>query len=139
MRFFFYGTLIDPDVRRLVLGRHAPRSAEPATLRGWRCVPVPAKSYPMLIRDPRGRLPGVLVRGLNATARQRLIRYEDDLYEFAEIEVEIGVPSRRKSALAFVARAGRAALGAKAWDFADWQRRHKRRFVQRLKRRKVAA
>jgi hypothetical protein len=138
MRFFFYGTLIDPDVRALVLGRHAPRIVEPAGLRGWRCVPVPARTYPMLIADPEGRLSGVLVRGLNAVARERLVRYEDDLYELVEIDVEIGRRGKKRGAFTFVARSGRTASGSRTWDFTDWQRRHKRRFLQRLRRRLAA-
>jgi hypothetical protein len=138
MRFFFYGTLIDPDVRALVLGRDAPRAAEPAGLRGWRCVPVPAKTYPMLVPDPQARLSGVLVRGLNARARERLLRYEDPLYELIEVELEVGRHGKKRRASAFVAKPGRAASGRKLWDFTDWQRRHKRRFLQRLKRRLAA-
>jgi len=138
VRFFFYGTLIDPEIRRLVLGRLAPRLVEPATLSGWRCVPVPARTYPMIVPDRRGRLSGILVRGLSAAARRRLERYEDDLYAVAPVEVGLVDRKRTLSALAFVARPGRTACGAKTWDFAEWQRRHKRRFMQRLRRRLAA-
>jgi hypothetical protein len=138
MRFFFYGTLIDPDVRALVLGRHAPRIVEPAGLRGWRCVPVPARTYPMLVPDPEAHLSGVLVRGLNAKARERLQNYEDALYDLIEVDVEVGRRGKKRPALVFVAKPGRTASGRRLWDFTDWQRRHKRRFLQRLKRRLAA-
>jgi hypothetical protein len=36
MRFFFYGTLMDEDIRRAVLGDRAPDAVEPATLIGYR-------------------------------------------------------------------------------------------------------
>ncbi|MBL8834369.1 MAG: gamma-glutamylcyclotransferase, partial [Rhodospirillales bacterium] len=47
MRFFFYGTLIDPDVRRAVLGRLAPASVEPATLKGWRRFSAKGVTFPI--------------------------------------------------------------------------------------------
>ncbi len=138
MRFFFYGTLIDPEIRRLVLGRHAPRVVEPATLRGWRRVPVPAKTYPMIVPDTAGNVDGILARGLNAAARRRLERYEDDLYAVAPVEVGLVDRKRKVLALAFFAQVSRVPCGAKTWDFAEWQRRHKRRFIQTLRRRLAA-
>ena len=38
MRFFFYGTLMDEDVRRAVLGVRSLAPTERATLEGWRRV-----------------------------------------------------------------------------------------------------
>jgi hypothetical protein len=75
VRFFFYGTLIDPDVRRLVLGTRAPMSVEPATLAGWRRVCLPKVTYPAVLRAAREVVDGVLVRGLDAEARRRLVDY----------------------------------------------------------------
>ena len=46
MRFFFYGTLMDADIRRAVLGVRALAPAERATLDGWRRVKKAGVSYP---------------------------------------------------------------------------------------------
>lgn len=134
MRFFFYGTLMDAHVRRLVLGRYAPRHAEPATLRGWRRVSVIGKTYPVIVADGRAAVEGILVRGLNAAARRRLEHYEGDLYEVANVEA-ILADRRRLPALAFVAGSGRSTRTSRGWDLVDWTRRHKRSFVLKLKRR----
>jgi Gamma-glutamyl cyclotransferase, AIG2-like len=133
MRFFFYGTLMDEDVRSAVLGRAAPRSVEAVTLEGWRRVPIPGKSYPAIVPDPRATVEGVLARGLNAAARGRLVRYEDDLYDLVEVEVR-RTGGRHLAAFAFVAREGRLSRSRREWDLAAWQRRCKRRFLTRLAR-----
>lgn len=136
MRFFFYGTLMDADVRRLVLGRHAPSEVAPARLAGWRRVPVAGTSYPAIVRDPLAGVDGVLVRGLDAGGQTLLERYEGDEYEVLLVEVE-SASGRRVAAQVFAPRPGRIRRGRGMWDFADWGRRHKRRFIATLARRGV--
>lgn len=132
MRFFFYGSLMDADVRRLVLGRLAPADAEPATLKGWRRVRLAGVSYPGVVRDARGSVAGTLVRGLGREARQRLIRYEGDGYALIPVTVATAA-GRDCEALTFVSgEALKRAPGT--WDFAVWQRQHKRRFLASVAR-----
>ncbi len=135
MRFFFYGTLIDPDVRRAVLGRLAPVEAEPAVLRGWRRVPAAGKTYPVIVADPRGAVDGVVVRGLDRAARRRLERYEDDFYELIAVEVTLTGSGHKLETLVFAAGQQLSCRTARSWDLADWQRRHKRRFLATLRQR----
>lgn len=136
MRFFFYGTLIDPDVRRLVLGRHAPAEVERAWLAGWRRVPIVGATYPAVIRDAQGSVDGVLVRGLDRAARDLLVRYEGDEYELIMVEVETD-GGRHVAANLFVPRRPGFRHRRGMWDYADWSRRHKRRFLATLARRGV--
>lgn len=139
MRFFFYGTLIDAEVRRAVLGLHAPRRVEPACLRGWRRVPVRGRSYPVIVADRTASVEGVLVCGLSPAARRRLERYEDsDLYALAELDVHPQGRGRPVRGLVFIAKAAGASRGSGSWDLATWQRRHKRRFLLTLGRRPAA-
>jgi hypothetical protein len=138
MRFFFYGTLIDADVRRAVLGPAAPRQVEAALLRGWRRVSVPGKTYPIVLADPQASVAGVLARGLTPAARRRLERYEDaDLYTVAEVEVVPAGRRRPLKALVFVAKTAAAAQWGRrsaTWDLDRWRRRDKRRLLMRLGR-----
>lgn len=142
MRFFFYGTLIDADVRRAVLGRQAPRHVEPALLRGWRRIVAPGKTYPVVVADPGASVAGLLARGLTAAARRRLERYEDAaLYAMADVDVVPEGRQRPVKALVFAAKTAAAATWARRlgdWDFAAWQRRHKRRLLVELRRRPAA-
>lgn len=136
MRFFFYGTLLDPDVRRLVLGRRAPAAIEPARLEGWRRLPLAGATYPVIVRAPMAAVDGILVRGLDIGARSLLVRYEGPDYELLPVEVLVA-SNRRVAASVFAPRSGRVRRGRGDWDFADWARRHKRRFVATLARRGV--
>ena len=139
MRFFFYGTLIDADVRRAVLGAYAPRHVEEACLRGWRRGPVRGKTYPVIVADPQASVDGALVRGLNTAARRRLERYEDeDLYALAEVDVLLAGRAKVVRAVVFVAKAAGFRHGPGTWDIDEWRRRHKRRFLLTLGRRPAA-
>ena len=134
MRFFFYGTLVDADVRRAVLGPQAPQRIEPATLRGWRRAPVRGRTYPVIVADPAAEVDGVLARGLSAAAKHRLERYEDvDLYALAELDVLPAGRAQPVPALVFVARTTGVPLAPGTWEFAPWQRRYKQRYLLTLR------
>src|SRR5262245_13816534 len=123
MRFFFYGTLLDPEVRRHVIGRAAdPLPVEPAVLTGYRRVYVSEQTYPVVIPDPRGSVEGLLMRGLDKAARQALLLFETDEYDEAEREVRT---SSRKFIRCRVFVASRTAKPSrKSWNYETWRRRH---------------
>ncbi|MEE8223447.1 MAG: gamma-glutamylcyclotransferase family protein [Alphaproteobacteria bacterium] len=132
MRFFFFGTLMDPDVREVVVGRPVPASRiEPATLEGFRRMCVAGRSCPMLIPDPPGRVEGCLVRGLDGRARARIGRFEGDEYrpERHWVRLSGGV---RIEAYVYMARSGVRA-GRTPWELSTWQRRHKRALLERAR------
>ncbi len=66
MQFFFYGTLMDPDVCRAVIGTRAESlEVRPALLTGYRRVRASCGNYPVLLRRRGGLVPGLLVEGLD--------------------------------------------------------------------------
>jgi hypothetical protein len=132
LRAFFYGTLIDADVRATVLGpaaRHRP--VEPAVLPGYRRVTMRGCTYPVIVPDARGEVPGVLMRGLSRADFARLLDYETDEYRAIDADV-LTRPGRRIVAKVFIASA-RALPSPAPWSAADWQRRFKRAFLRRLR------
>lgn len=132
MRFFFYGTLIDPEVRDLVLGRLArAATAIPATLGGWRAVRVYGRSYPALVRVRDAVAEGVLVAGLPREALDRLVRYEGPAYDLVVLDVE-GADGRSRTARVFVAGES-CRVDGRPWSYADWCRRDRKAFIQRLR------
>jgi hypothetical protein len=135
VRFFFYGTLIDPDVRRIVLGELAPAEVERAMLSGWERVKVRNATFPMIRRRAGARVEGVLARGLDAEARRRLVAYEDEsAYDVFEVAVALA-SGKRLGAWVFAPPPGGAlAAGRGAWRFDDWERRHKRDFLRSIGR-----
>jgi hypothetical protein len=127
MRFFFYGTLLDPEVRAAVAGR--PVEVAPATLSGWRRLRAPRKTYPVLVRDPAGRVEGAITRQLEAAVIARLRAYEGQGYH--TILVRPVLPGgRRVPALVFVP--ARGIRSADAWDLADWRRKHLARYLRHI-------
>ncbi len=137
MRFFFYGTLIDPDVRRAVLGRLAPETVEPATLPGWRRFAAKGVTFPIARPDPKAEMEGVLARGLSAAAGRLLDAYEGDGYR--RTKVEIVASGKTLSAILYVDDGSGTLVAAQgAWSYATWAKRDKRAFLAKL-RTQVAA
>jgi hypothetical protein len=131
VRFFFDGTLIDPDVRKAVLGRLAPASVEPATLPGWRRFPAKGVTFPIARPDPKAEIEGVLARGLSAEAGRKLDAYEGPGYRRIKVDVSAG---GKNLSVNFYVDDGSGTLTAASgqWDYATWARRHKRAFLATL-------
>jgi Gamma-glutamyl cyclotransferase, AIG2-like len=133
MRFFFYGTLLDADVTALVLGRRLPPAAfVPARLPGHTRRRAKGVSYPVLVRDPGGEVPGAIVGGLSARDVARLVAYEGPRYRIAPLKVKVAGALTTVSVFEPVEERFQPVDGS--WDLALWQRRDKRPFVGRLRR-----
>src|SRR5215471_10032258 len=91
MRFFFYGSLLDPDVTAIVVGRRLPpRAWLPASLPGYRRTRAKGVSYPAAIRDPRSEVRGAVVGGFSPREIKRLSAYEGPRYRIAPLKVKMG-------------------------------------------------
>ncbi len=129
MRFFFYGTLRDADVRRKVIGPAVARLAiEPATLPGYACVFMRGRPYPVLRAREGAAAEGVLTAPLAAVEAARIDRFETDEYRAgpATVLTEAGEPVTAR--VYFAARSGLAS--EVPWSLADWQRRHKKTLLR---------
>jgi hypothetical protein len=128
MRFFFYGTLLDPDVTALVLGRRLPPSAFlPARLSGYVRRRAVGKGYPVLARRRGGSVSGAVVGGLTARDVARLAAYEGPNYRIAALPVRL--QGRLVTVSVFEPNGPGLQPSADPWDLAAWQSRHKRAFV----------
>jgi hypothetical protein len=133
MRFFFYGTLIDPDVMALVIGRRLPPSAfVPAILPGHSRRRAKGMTYPVVVRDPADEVHGVVVGGLTSRDVARLAAYEGPGYRIARLKVRIAGDLATVSV--FEPIASRLQPSPSPWDYALWKGRHKRPFVGRLRK-----
>ena len=132
MRFFFYGTLLDRDVMALVLGRRLPPQAfVPASLPGHARRRAKGASYPVVIRDPRGEVPGAVVRGLSGRDVAQLAAYEGNGYRVVPLNVKCA--GMRATVSVFEPIVSRLQPTGELWDLGTWQRRYKRGFVARVK------
>ena len=127
---FFYGTLLDPDIQRRVIGRALPaRWFVPATLAGFRRVRVAGRWFPVLVPGlAHDRVAGGLALGLGAAERARILAYEGPLYSLVAVTVELA-DGRRKCASVFLPRSGIMPT-AEPWDLARFQREDKPRVLR---------
>src|SRR5690606_9848568 len=77
MRFFFYGTLLDADLRRVLCGPAADRwTIASATLADHRRGRSPGRTYPFLLPAPGESVDGIVADGVDATAAAVMTLYE---------------------------------------------------------------
>jgi hypothetical protein len=133
MRFFFYGSLLDHDVTAIVIGRRLPPIAwVPASLPGHRRARASGVSYPVVVRDPRNEVQGAVVGGFSRLEINRLAAYEGPRYRIAPLKVKIAGRISVVSVFEPIDKAFVPVPGM--WDLTLWQRRDKRKFVDRIRR-----
>jgi len=124
---FAYGTLRDPDVLRLVLGRNVdPAAIAPATAPGHRAVLFPRRTYPALIDDPSATAPGTLLTNLTPADLALLDRFEGE--EYSRRAIEIIVNGEPRTADVYWPTEP-IPPDAATWHLADWTARHKAAFL----------
>ena len=130
MRYFFYGSLTDPDVLALVLSGPRRRTA-PAVLEGWRRLRVAGECYPLIVPCPADRVPGIVAEIAPVQAR-RLAWYEGEDYVLGELAVTLGsgVPV---DASVFLPKPDLAHAG-EPWDPLLWSREHKAALLEAVGR-----
>ncbi|WP_119166399.1 gamma-glutamylcyclotransferase family protein [Algihabitans albus] len=129
MRVFFYGTLLDPDVRRIVLPHLAcDLTLRPAELRGFRRVAACDGDYPVLSPHPSSRVRGYLADGLDLIGLARAAHFEGARYQPALRSVSES-ENRKTDAWLFLPVDPRRHASRKPWDLGLWQRRRKRHLL----------
>src|SRR3546814_19249386 len=83
-RYFFFGTLMDPDVLRLVLGRPVTRGAlAPARLHGYRRMRILRARFPVLVAAPPAAVAGLVFNAAGPQEAARILFFEDYAYDLA--------------------------------------------------------
>lgn len=130
MDFFFFGSLMDPDVVDLVFGRPVSASdRQAATAEGFRRVLLAGEGYPVMIPRAGGQVDGILIRGITPAEKERLVWFEDGEYDIAEIALVLG-DGRRRQALTCLRRP-ETAIQEGEWSLARWQHEDKAAFLAR--------
>jgi hypothetical protein len=132
MRFFFYGTLLDEGVRRIVLGRvwADALSLRPATLQGWRRLYMRDRTYPVILPSPGDQVDGLLTGPVDREGYRRLTAFESDEYVERDVAVvtEDGVETRAR----IYAAGARARAATEVWTLENWTREHRVAFLRRI-------
>ena len=125
MRFFFYGTLMDPDLLSWVIGRViAPAALRPAIVPGYRRSSVRGANFPVVLRDPTASVEGVVLRDVNVAERQRLADFEGDSYAIVPSLAEFR-DRPTEPVLLFEPKTGAFSATSRPWSLERWQRLHK--------------
>ncbi|PIW29895.1 MAG: gamma-glutamylcyclotransferase [Rhodospirillales bacterium CG15_BIG_FIL_POST_REV_8_21_14_020_66_15] len=122
LSFFFYGTLMDPDLRAAVLGGPC-LAVTSAALPGYRRAPVAGRDYPGIAPARNRGVPGLLATGVTPAMAARATYYEGDRYAAALVSVTAADGAAR-DAWTFLPLPG-TRVGTGGWDLAAWQRRRK--------------
>lgn len=130
MDFFFYGTLLDAEVRLRVFGAHLDEaSLAPAVLEGWRRVYMRGRTYPVVTPVRYGRVEGLLAGALTPAAVRLLRRFESDEYREAALPVLTPAGAAVEARVFVALRPGFAS--GRAWTPEEWRRRHRAAFLAR--------
>ncbi|MEQ9811602.1 MAG: gamma-glutamylcyclotransferase family protein [Azospirillaceae bacterium] len=123
MRLFFFGSLVDRDLLRLVLARDlATLTVRPASLPGWRRVRVLGESYPVIVPSADHVVDGITVESLRPDDLDRLLFFEGDEYALRPVDiVHDGAPAR---AHVFASTEILQATD-RDWHLDDWRRAQK--------------
>lgn len=126
---FVYGTLQDPDILRLVLGRVPDAAAMMAAeAPGYRAVAYPGRVYPALVAVPADSAPGLVISGLTPQEFGKLDAFEGDEYRRGRVAVLAGgQPLVAQTYLPVQAIAG----DSPPWSLAAWTALHKQAMLAR--------
>jgi hypothetical protein len=129
MRLFFYGTLLDPDVQALVLGRSLPADElTPAELRHFRRVYIAGRLYPMVLPHRGGAVDGAFTETLSKDELARIAIYEGSEYGLERHSVHpLAEKNGMAGPVAVWLHRSRAATrpSTRAWRLPDWQLKEK--------------
>lgn len=121
---FFFGTLMDLDILAYVLERPIDLDdLQPAMLHGHRRVAIAGVTYPTLVRTPRGRVRGRLLRRATRRDIARINHLESGEYRAELHPVRTG-DAAEHAAWLYMGLEHMPAT-ARPWSLRQWQRRHK--------------
>lgn len=119
---FVYGSLLFPDVLRVLIDRDPTR--QPATAPGWQVIALPGRLYPGLIPNPGATASGDIFTDLTPGEWCALDAFEADVYALTSLTLTTG-----RSALAYTCTEPPETDAA--WDPAAFARHHLTGYLER--------
>jgi gamma-glutamylcyclotransferase (GGCT)/AIG2-like uncharacterized protein YtfP len=126
---YVYGTLQEPSIVRLIVGRTLVGAA--AVLEGHARFRLEHKVYPAIVAQPGERVSGLLYSGLTQSELRRLDEYEGPLYERRELSVSRSGAATR--AFTYVLKEqNRHLLSPEPWSLEQFRREHLASYLARI-------
>lgn len=122
---FVFGTLLDADLRRIVLGAHDRPPLMAARLRGYARRTVCGETFPMLVPAPGAVVDGLLIAGLGPQALARLRFYEGPGYALRPLSVHGAHGERRRCRARVFLATQRLRESGQPWSLQAWQQSDK--------------
>ncbi len=122
LSFFFYGTLMDPDLRAAVLGGPCG-SLRPAVLAGYRRRIIAGHDYPAVTPARGADVSGLLAEGVSPAMAARASAYEGEQYDAFSLTVTAEDGTLRDAWIFLLVADVR--LSARDWSLDAWRKRHK--------------
>jgi len=121
---FCFGSLMDLDVLRLVIGDNADTvEMQSGSLPGFYKARLPHESYPMLVAAAEEEAQGQLIYGLSPESLDRIIFFEGEEYELTPCKVRCN-SGELVSAL-FFDEGNMPPPVTETWDFDHWRDHYK--------------
>ena len=126
-----YGTLLDANVRALVLGEAWRNAGRPAVLGGWERRYVAGQVYPGIRPAPGAEIDVLVLNDLTEEALAAADWFEGDEYERRPLPIAFADAAGGQGAALFYIPTSATALAAEPWCYDDaWHSRHHARFMQ---------
>ncbi len=126
---FIYGTLLDNDILRFVLGRDISlENRINASLHGYAKYTYPGDSFPILQPQLDAQAHGAVLLGLTSEDLDRMNFYEGDEYGFAEVEVVLENGSLCQAH--YNKASDEEIITDESWSLEAWQQTHKATFLE---------
>lgn len=127
--FFFYGTLMDPDVLSAIAQLDDTPELAPAWVAGWE-MKMWSGRYPTLVPG-EGKIAGRAWRATSRAQCLRLQRYETSAYDTAPVDIHLESGEVVQGMTFKWARGARSReLSDGTFDLAYWQEHHKSRMFR---------
>lgn len=128
---FVYGTLMDAEVRALVIGRPLDGAqAQPAILKNMRRVYIAGRVYPMVVPRRGDAVSGLLLTGLSDEDFARLDAFEGGDYRRERQSVWLDGAIEPLNAWLYRTRGVGPQPSPRPWVLAAWQAREKTQFLR---------
>jgi len=128
---FCFGSLMDATVLEIVSGQPADElTMHSATATGYAQREVAEESYPVLIQRADSSAYGLAIYGLTDLAMQRILFFEGEEYQLADINIEL--ENGELCSAQYFDDTGSYSVRNTSWNIEHWRELHRTEFIKQI-------